>query len=219
MINVVLVDDQQIVREGLKIILSLDNEINILKEAENGKQLLKILQEIQPDIILMDIRMPFMNGVEATKIVKEKYNNIKVIILTTFNEDEYVLQGIRNGADGYILKDARSHDIIKAIKAAYNGDILLDPAVTTKLIRAFNSMSIDKQNPRIINKQKKKLELLTQREMDVAKLVAQGNSNKDICHTLFLTEGTVKNYLTNIFEKLELSSRTELALFINQIEP
>lgn len=155
MINVVLVDDQQIVREGIKIILSLDNEISILKEAENGKQLLKILQEIQPDIILMDIRMPFMNGVEATKIVKEKYNNIKVIILTTFNEDEYVLQGIRNGADGYILKDARSHDIIKSIKAAYNGDILLDPAVTTKLIRAFNSISIDKQNSRIINKQKR----------------------------------------------------------------
>jgi len=218
MINIILVDDQEIVREGIKMILSLDEEIVILAEAANGKELLEILHEVHPDVILMDVRMPIMDGVEATKIVKEKYKNIKVIILTTFNEDEYIFEGIKNGADGYILKDAGSDYIIKAIKTAYNGNILLDPEVATKIVRAYNSMAVDKQTPNQLNENKRKLEMLTQREIDVAKLVACGKSNKDICHILFLTEGTVKNYLTKIFEKLELTSRTELALFISQAE-
>lgn len=217
MINVILVDDQEIVREGIKMILSLDEEINIIREAENGKHLLKILDEVKlPDVILMDVRMPIMGGVEATKIIKEKYKGIKIIILTTFNEDEYILEGIRNGADGYILKDAGSDYIIKAIKTAYAGNILLDPEVTTKLVKAYNSIAADKQTLNQTNENKEKLRMLTQREIDVAKLVGQGKSNKEICSVLFLREGTVKNYLTKIFEKLEITSRTELALFINQ---
>lgn len=219
MINVILVDDQQIVREGLKMILSLDDEINIIEEAENGNNLLSILNKgTIPDVILMDIRMPIMDGVETTKIVKDTYPNIKVIILTTFNEDEYIFDGIANGADGYILKDAGSDQIIKAIKTAYAGNILLNPEVTKKIVTAFNSMYTSKQTSIKFNEQKSKLEKLTKREIDVANLVAQGKTNKDICHILFLTEGTVKNYLTKIFEKLELSSRTELALFINQVD-
>ncbi len=133
MINVILVDDQKIIREGIKMILSLDDEVNVIEEAENGRHLLEILDNgILPDVILMDVRMPVMDGVKSTKIIKEKYTNIKVIILTTFNEDEYIFDGIRNGADGYILKDAGSDEIIKAIKTAYNGNILLNPEVTKK---------------------------------------------------------------------------------------
>lgn len=219
MINVILVDDQKIVREGIKMILSLEEEINIMNEAENGKQLLELLSHGDlPDVILMDVRMPIMDGVEATKIVKKNYKNIKVIILTTFNEDEYIFEGIKNGADGYILKDAGSDYIIKAIKEAYNGNILLDPEVTTKIVNAYNLLSTEKHTPSVVNKYKDKLDMLTQREMDVAKLVAQGKSNKDICNILFLTEGTVKNYLTKIFGKLELNSRTELALFMNNAD-
>lgn len=219
MINVILVDDQKIIREGIKMILSLDDEVNVIEEAENGRHLLEILDNgILPDVILMDVRMPVMDGVKATKIIKEKYTNIKVIILTTFNEDEYIFDGIRNGADGYILKDAGSDEIIKAIKTAYNGNILLNPEVTKKIVAAFNSMCTTEQTPIQLNEQENKLKALTQRERDVAKLVAQGKSNKDICRILFLTEGTIKNYLTKIFEKLELTNRTELALFINQID-
>lgn len=219
MINVILVDDQKIIREGIKMILSLDDEVNVIEEAENGCHLLEILDNgILPDVILMDVRMPVMDGVKATKIIKEKYTNIKVIILTTFNEDEYIFDGIRNGADGYILKDAGSDEIIKAIKTAYNGNILLNPEVTKKIVAAFNSMCTTEQTPIQLNEQENKLKALTQRESDVAKLVAQGKSNKDICRILFLTEGTIKNYLTKIFEKLELTNRTELALFINQID-
>ncbi|AQR97184.1 response regulator transcription factor [Clostridium saccharoperbutylacetonicum] len=217
MINVILVDDQKIVREGIKMILSLDDEINVINEAENGKYLVELLKNNEhPDVILMDVRMPIMDGVQATKIVKENFKNIKVIILTTFNEDEYIFDGIKNGADGYILKDAGSEEIIKAIKTAYSGNILLNPEVATKIVRAYTAISSGKQTSSLLNEEKKKLEILTKRELEVAKLVAQGKSNKEICLDLFITEGTVKNYLTKIFEKLELASRTELALLINQ---
>lgn len=161
----------------------------------------------------MDIRMPIINGVDATKIIKEKFSHIKIIILTTFNEDEYIFTGIRNGADGYILKDAGFDEISKAIKTACVGNILLNPEVASKIIKEFNKLSPNKA----INYNKEKLNLLTKREMDVAILVGQGKSNKDICNELFLTEGTIKNYLTKIFEKLNLASRTELALFIDQL--
>lgn len=218
MIDVILADDQEIVREGIKMILSLEEEINILGEAENGKQLITLLEKMLPDVILMDVRMPLMDGVEATKIIKEKYENVKVIILTTFSEDEYIFKAIKNGADGYILKDAGSEYIIKAIKSAYNGTMLLDPEVTLKIVKAFNSINSENQYFHKFYDQKYKLDVLTPRELEVARLIAQGKSNKDICEILFLTVGTVKNYVTRILEKLELNSRTELAVFINQVD-
>ncbi|EGW41258.1 response regulator transcription factor [Desulfosporosinus sp. OT] len=215
MINVILVDDQEIVREGLKMILSLDNQINILGEAENGKHLLEILPKQIPDVILMDIRMPIMDGVEATRLIKEKYPNIKVIILTTFNEDEYIFKGLQNGAAGYILKDSGIDDIINAIKTAYNGNVLLNPEVAKKVVKALTNNVIANEN--INSEVSSKLKLLTPREMDVTKLIADGKSNKFICEALFLTEGTVKNYVTRILEKLELNSRTELALYMKKV--
>jgi DNA-binding NarL/FixJ family response regulator len=216
MIDVMLVDDQKLVREGIKMILSLDEEIEVTGEFENGKEIFDFLNKTTPDIVLMDIRMPIMDGVEATRLIKEKYPNIKVIILTTFNEDEYIFKGLKNGADGYILKDSSSEEIIKAIKTAYTGNILLNPEVMTKVVKALNQMSneiLEKSNakPRENN-----LLLLTPRELEVARLISDGKSNKYICKTLFLTEGTVKNYVTRILEKLELNSRTELALYVKQ---
>ena len=139
MIDVALADDQEIIREGIKMILSLDNEINVVLEAGNGKELLDKIAKRQPDVVLMDIRMPVLDGVEATRLIKEKYANIRVIILTTFNEDEYIFRGLKNGADGYILKDSNSEDIIKAIKTAYAGNILLNPQVAAKVVRALNA--------------------------------------------------------------------------------
>jgi DNA-binding NarL/FixJ family response regulator len=216
MINIIIADDQKIVREGITMILSLYEEINIIGEAENGEQLIKLLENLLPDVILMDVRMPIMDGVQATKIIKENYRNVKVIILTTFNEDKYIFEAIKNGADGYLLKDAGSEYIIKAIESVYNGAMLLDPKVTVKIIKAFNSITNENQNFNESDNLNRKLAALTPREMDVAKLVAEGKSNKYICQILFLTEGTVKNYVTRILGKLELNSRTELAVFINQ---
>ena len=213
MIKVVLADDQKIVREGIKMILSLYDEIEVIAEAENGKELIDMLQDIQPDVILMDIRMPIIGGVEATKIIKQVNKNIKIIILTTFNEDEYIFKAIRNGADGYLLKDVGSEYIVRAIKSAYNGGMLLDPEVTTKVIKAFNSI-VDSNEYYI---QDNKLELLTTRELDVVKLISQGKNNKEISKALYITEGTVKNYVTRILSKLELKSRTELAIYANNL--
>lgn len=217
MINIIIAEDQKIVREGIKMILSLDKEINVVGEVENGQELIKFLENVTPDIILMDVRMPLIDGVKATKIIKDKYKDVKVIILTTFNEDEYIFKAIKYGAEGYILKDAGSEYIIKAIKSVSNGAMLLDPEVTAKVVKAFNSITNENNNyePNYLCD---KLDSLTPREIDVAKLVAQGKSNKDICQELFLTEGTVKNYVTRILGKLELNSRTELALFINQTD-
>lgn len=214
MINVMLTDDQKIVREGIKMILSLDNELNIIGEAENGRELLNLIEKQIPDVVLMDIRMPGLSGVETTKLIKQKYPDIRVIILTTFNEDEYIFQGLKNGADGYILKDSDSEDIIKAIKTAYGGNILLNPEVAAKVVKALNTTHPNLQS----ENNSKILATLTPRERDVAHLVAKGMNNREIGSRLFLTEGTVKNYITRIMEKLELSSRTELALYINRTD-
>jgi len=218
MINVIIADDQKLVREGIKMILGLYEEINILGEAENGQQLIALLENLQPDVILMDVRMPIMDGVQATKIIKDKYKNVKVIILTTFNDDEYIFKAIKYGADGYLLNDSGSEYIIKAIKSVYNGAMLLDPDVTAKVVKAFNSITNDNLSSNESDNLNHKLDVLTPREIDVAKLIAQGKNNKDICNILFLTEGTIKNYVTRILGKLSLNSRTELALFINQTD-
>ncbi len=215
MIEVALADDQEIIREGIKMILSLDDELRVVFEAGDGNELLDKMKLRKPDVVLMDIRMPVLDGVEATRLIKEKYPGVRVIILTTFNEDEYIFQGLKNGADGYILKDSNSEDIIRAIKTAHSGNILLNPEVAAKVVRALNA----KDSGGAERKSAGMLKLLTPRELDVARLVAEGKTNREICENLFLSEGTVKNYVTRILEKLELNSRTELAVFMMTNQP
>lgn len=211
MTDIIIVDDQGIVRDGLKMILSLYEEIRIVGEAANGEELLTLLEDRVPDVILVDIRMPVMNGIEATKAVKAKYPGVKVIILTTFNEDEYIFGGLKSGADGYILKDSNSKEIIKSIRAACEGSLLLQSEVSDRLIRALQTT--DEPSPQPAAKRDLS-PLLTPREMEVAEHIMLGKSNKAIGETLFLSEGTVKNYVSRILEKLELRSRTELVLYL-----
>jgi DNA-binding NarL/FixJ family response regulator len=217
MINLVIVDDQEIVREGLKMILSLNEEINCIGEASNGKELIEVLKTLSPDVILTDIRMPVMDGIETTKFVKENYPEIKVIILTTFNEDEYIFEGLEHGADGYILKDSGSKEIINSIKTALGGSILLNPKVTEKVIKALNSMNNEKPVHNNNEEKEKLLRSLTPRELEVAKHITEGKSNKAISEALFVTEGTIKNYVSKILDKLQLDSRTELIVFLKHI--
>ncbi|WP_432407651.1 response regulator transcription factor [Wukongibacter sp. M2B1] len=214
MIKVMIVDDQGLIRDGLKMILSLSEDIEVIEEAINGKNAVEKLDRIEPDIILMDIRMPEMDGVEATKIIKERYPRTKIIILTTFNEDEYIFEGLKNGADGYILKDVRSNELIRAIKEVYKGNVLLQPEIASKVVKAFNSMN--KGIGESDNEELEYLKGLTKREIEISELVAEGKSNKEISKGLFITEGTVKNHLTRILSKLELRDRTQLALYINR---
>ncbi|WP_026882754.1 response regulator transcription factor [Clostridium akagii] len=214
MIDLVIVDDQEIVREGLKMVLSLNEEINCIGEASNGKQLMELLKKLSPQVILMDIRMPVMDGIETTKFVKENYPGIKVIILTTFNEDDYIFQGLKYGADGYILKDSGSKEIINSIKTALEGSILLNPKVTEKVIKALNSRPAETSAQKKNQEKGKLLQTLTPREIDVVKHIMDGKSNKAISEALFVTEGTVKNYVSKILEKLQVTNRTELVIYL-----
>lgn len=212
MIRVMIVDDQALIREGLKMMLSICSDIEVAGEASNGKESIERLRDTTVDVVLMDIRMPVMDGVEAVRRIKEMYRKVKVIILTTFDEDEYIFEGLKNGADGYILKDVKSDEIINGIKTVYNGNILLQPEITTKVVRALNSINIDREK----DARRTVIEELTPREMEVAMLVARGKSNREICDELFLTEGTVKNHLSKILGKLELRDRTQLAIYIKE---
>jgi DNA-binding NarL/FixJ family response regulator len=219
MIKVMVVDDQEVVREGLKMILSLHQEIEVVGEAANGESMLSYLRELAPDVILMDIRMPVMDGITAAKLVKEKYPEMKVIILTTFNENEYIINGLSSGIDGYLLKDAGSAEIMNAIKAATAGNVLLTSRVTERMVEAMTSgrhVTGENANSKVNHD---KLAILTPREVEVARLVLSGDSNKSIAQTLFVTEGTIKNYVSRILEKLECRNRTELCLLLSTMGP
>jgi len=154
-----------------------------------------------------------MNGIKATKLLKEKYSDIKIIILTTFNEDEYIFEGLKNGADGYLLKDSDSKEIINAIKSVMEGEKLLNPKVTVRVIHALNSMKMEK----VDSEKEELLKILTPRELEVTKHVLKGKTNKDIARDLFVTEGTIKNYVSKILEKLELDSRSELIILLQNV--
>jgi DNA-binding NarL/FixJ family response regulator len=216
MIKVIIADDQEIVREGLKMVLSLHEDIEIVDEASNGKELLDILACRKPDVILTDIRMPIMDGIEAIRLVKGKYPDIKIIILTTFDDDEYIFQGLKNGADGYILKDSNSKEIVESIRTAYEGNVLLNPRIAVKVVQALNSINFAKQPENNSPSLEGLLNLLTPREFEVTKHILQGKSNKAIGDLLFVTEGTIKNYVSRILEKLELSSRAELIIHLQK---
>lgn len=215
MIKVVIADDMQIIREGIKMMLSLDDEIEVVGECINGKELLDLLEASLPDVILMDIKMPVIDGVEATRLVKEKYANVKVLILTTFNDDEYIFEALKNGASGYMLKDAKSDELTRGIKTVYEGKTLLHPDVATRLVEAFNMLKEEK-NREALPIIDKNLKTLTPRELELAKLIGSGKSNKEISGELYISEGTVKNYVSKILEKLEFKSRTELILYMTK---
>lgn len=211
MIKVLVVDDQKIIREGLIMMLGLDSEISIVGQAENGFQALELLDKIQVDLLLMDIRMPIMDGVEATRKIKEKHSDIKILILTTFNEDEYIFQGLKNGADGYLLKDIGSEELINAIKTVHSGNVLLQSDVAKKMMDSIqNNFDIVKQ------RSDSSLKELTKREYEIARLVGEGKSNREISEKLFITLGTVKNHISKILDKLNIRDRTKLALMINE---
>lgn len=210
MIKLIIVDDQSLIREGLTMMLSLYDNISIVGEASNGAEAIDMVDSLEVDLILMDIRMPIMGGVEATRIIKEKYEQIKVLILTTFNEDEYIFEGLKNGADGYLLKDINSEELVKAIETVYKGNILLQTDVAKKMIKAMDRRFTPQDN--INNNIFKEL---TKKEQEIALLIGEGKSNKEIAAILYVAEGTVKNHITRILDKLDLRDRTQLALLVN----
>lgn len=206
-IHIGITDDEKLIREGLKIILSSDPEIEVLGLCENGEQALKLCEAAHIDVMLMDIRMPVCDGVLGTKLIKERFPDTKVLILTTFKDDEYIYDALGFGASGYLLKDI-SHDIIlEGIKSVYRGNVIMHPEIAEKFIK--NKPTSPLQNLEHTKHQFN----LTSREIDVIIEVSSGLSNKEIGEKLFLTEGTIKNNITEILSKLSLRDRTQIAIF------
>ena len=204
-ISVMIVDDQPIVRDGLKLILSLSEEINVLCTASNGEEAVEMCEKYEPDIILMDIRMPVMDGVKATGIIKERYPKVRIIVLTTFNDDSFIFEALKNGASSYLLKDVESGELINTIKIIYLGGTMLQNSVAARLVNKMNELS----------SQKSSTNNHTQRELDISKLVAEGLSNKEIASKLFITEGTVKKItFPAYFPSWGSSHRTQIALYV-----
>jgi len=205
-IKVLIVDDQPIVREGIKGLLSISNEIEIVNDANNGQQAFDMILKEKPDVVLMDIRMPIMDGVQATKKIKETFDDVVVIILTTFEDDEYIIDALSYGASGYLLKDISAEHLIQAIIDGYHGNIMLPTRVAQKL-----TSRLSKPKPEI------DLEMFTNKEKEVIKLLVKGYSNQDIAGELYLSLGTVKNYVSQIYAKAEVSDRSHAIVYFKNL--
>ncbi|GIP00039.1 DNA-binding response regulator [Paenibacillus lautus] len=209
MISVLIVDDDPFIRESLKLLVGMDPDIEVSAVAEHGEEALALLEEGPPvDVVLMDIRMPVCDGVEGTRRIRERHSDVRVLMLTTFDDDDYIVEALRNGASGYLLKNIPPDRIIQGIKTVHDGNMLIHPDIARKLTGMLRPTS---------QPVPKAAELeqfgLTPAEKKVVVLIADGLSNKEIAGQLFLSEGTVKNYVTEILGKLNLRDRTQIAIF------
>jgi DNA-binding NarL/FixJ family response regulator len=206
-IRIMIVDDQSLFREGLKTLLSVQNDFEVVGEASNGEEALRLAIQLRPGIVLMDLRMPILDGVRATERLRDLLPDCKVIVLTTFDDDEFVFDGLRAGAIGFLLKDVSSEKLFEAIRAASRGEYFLLPSITAKVIAEFARI------PRIRpSKDAGLAEALSPREMEVLRLVATGESNKEIAERLVISEGTVKNHLSSILAKLSAKDRLQAVI-------
>ena len=209
MIKLLLADDQDILTEGLKLILGAEEDIEIVGTANNGKKAYDLCRIRKPDVVLMDIQMPEVNGVGATAMIKKEFPHIKIIVLTTFNDDEYIYDALKNGALGYLLKDTSPMEILKAVRTVYNGGALIQSEVAVKVIDKFSQLAKDNADKHI----DPKVQQLTEREIEICRLIAEGKNNQEISEELFLSQGTIKNHITKVLLKLDLRDRTQLAIF------
>ncbi len=206
-VRILLVDDQRLMREGLRILLELEPDLEIAGEAADGQAALEAYARLRPDVVLMDVRMPGMDGVEATWRLRERWPEARIIILTTFDDDEYVFEGLRAGAQGYLLKDVSGHDLAEAVRTVAAGGALIEPSVARKVVAEFARLAPAARPP-----EEGLPEPLSEREKEILALLAQGLSNREIAARLSLAQGTVKNYVTNILQKLGARDRTQAAL-------
>ena len=213
MIKVLVADDQELIRQSLQIVLNSKENIEVTDVAANGQEVIRKVREKKPDVILMDIRMPKMDGVQCTKIIKENHPDIKIIILTTFDDDEYVYNALKFGASGYLLKGVSMDELVDAIMTVYSGRAMINPDIATKVVRLFSQMA---KTDYIIPVGIKDENDLTRNEWRVIAEVGRGASNREIADRLCLSEGTVRNYLSAILGKLELRDRTQLAIWAVQ---
>ena len=213
MIKILIADDQELIRESLKIVLDMNADMEVVGTAEDGGKVLELLKKNLPDVILMDIRMPEVDGVQCTKTVKEKFPGVKIIILTTFDDDEYVYYALKYGASGYLLKGCSVQELTAAIHTVMNGGSILNQGVITKVVKLFSQLA---QTNIAMEVDEKNIAELTRTERNITSLVGRGLSNKEIAERLFLSEGTIRNSLSSALSKLHLRDRTQLAIWAVQ---
>ncbi len=213
MIKVLIVDDQELFRESLGIILQSSGDIDVTGSVCCVDDALQSIAENKPDVILMDIRMPGKDGVEGTRVIKNKYPEIKVIVLTTFDDDEYVYGALKYGASGYLLKGCSLSELTDAVQIAYGGGAMINPEIASKVISQFSAMANSSNGIYVDERVAKDL---NENERKIIMAIARGLSNKEISGTLFLSEGTVRNYISSILMKLNLRDRTQLAIWAVQ---
>lgn len=213
MIKVLIADDQELIRDSLRIVLSGNPDFSV-NTAANGIEVVRAVRRDKPDVILMDIRMPEMDGVQCTQIIKENYPEIKIIILTTFDDDEYIFSALKHGASGYLLKGISADRLIEAIHKVYHGNAMINEDIAGKVVKMFSQMA--RENAAVITVDEDYIKEITESEWKVIGLVSKGLSNKEIAAELFLTEGSVRNYLSSVLKKLDLRDRTQLAIWAVQ---
>jgi DNA-binding NarL/FixJ family response regulator len=212
-IRILIADDQALFREGLRVVLSSRPDFQVIGEAADGIEAVALTDDVRPEVVLMDLRMPRLGGVEATRRIRSAHPRVKVIVLTTFDDDEDVFEALRAGAAGYLLKDASPEKLGEAIRAAARGESFLQPSIAAKVVAEFNRLS----HPRPARAQQPLREPLSGRECQILQKLAEGKSNKEIGASLDLAEGTVKNHLSNIFGKLGVLDRTQAALMAREL--
>ncbi len=205
-ISVLIADDHSMLRQGLKQILELESDIEVIAQASNGSEAIQLAKEHRPDVILMDINMPGINGLQAIKQIKDDKLSSRIIVLTIHEDREYLFKTLQMGAEGYVLKDAEPKVLIEAIRNVHSGRSYIQPNMTMELVKEFNRVTLHEKEKHDDNN-------LTSREVEVLELIAEGMINKEIAKTLYISEKTVKNHVSNIFRKLNVSDRTQAAIY------
>ncbi|MWV46285.1 response regulator [Paenibacillus sp. HJL G12] len=213
MIRILIADDQMMIREGLRTILDLEEDMEVVGVANNGIEVCGLAEELRPDLVMMDIQMPQMDGIAALKQIKESRPDIHILILTTFLDDHYIIDGLASGANGYILKDMDTDKMLAAIRDTVSGQFILPMAVASKLAKRMSQMEMHFPSRTLANQQKIRL---TERERDIAELMIEGKSNNDIAAALYLSEGTVRNYISNLYRKLNVTDRMQASLRLRE---
>ncbi len=211
-IRVLIADDQDVIREGLRTVLNHLPDMEVVDIARDGAEAVRLAQQLRPAVVLMDLKMPIMNGIEATRQIREKLLDTQVIILTTYDTDDWVFEGLRAGAQGYLLKESGSEAVISSIRAVGRGESQLDPAIARKVLNEFRRLSPLKTEQKDEAEDDLPIEPLTERESEILELIAQGLSNKEIAYKLFLNEGTIRNHSSKILSKLHAYDRTQAVI-------
>lgn len=210
MIRLLLVDDQNLICQGLKAMLSLEPDLEVVGIANNGAVAIEQVAALQPDVVLMDVRMPIMDGREATRTITQQYPQVKVLVLSTFDDDQYIADAMRAGAKGYLLKDMPSEELAQAIRFVHLGYTQLAPGLMEKLISGFSAAPIAKKTGSVLTQ-------LTPREQEVLQLISAGATNREIAQQLFISEGTVKTHVTHLLNRLNFRNRSQLAIYAHSL--